>query len=129
MSESLESWRPPQSELGDPQVEANPYFKAAIERANSLVERGKLSEVLRIIEELEKEVAEMELAQRFSCTRKIKENENRGVKLIDNYEEMTEAEFKKAELQNFLIKMRQEVLSVITKLKDIVLNIEAAKKD
>src|SRR5689334_19519937 len=109
--------------------ESNPHFREAKDLAAKTVERAQLNEAIRVINELIEQVDSMPIAERFSRTRKIKENINRGIKLLDQYEEMTEVDYKRSQLKRNLTTIREEIAKSISELDSIVMDMEAAKLD
>jgi hypothetical protein len=124
-----DSWRAFEPESGNPRLDEHPELKAAVARAESVVEQASLNEAIKRIDDLLQEVDEMPVAERFSRTRKMEENKNRGVKLLPQYENMTEEQLKRQQLRIALISVRSGILTQVQKLKDVVLDIEATKKD
>ena len=121
--------RPSQPELGDPQVERNPQFKEAVQRADSIIEKMQFSEAIKVIDELLAEIDEMPIATRFSKTKKMKENAAQIVHLAMDKGEMTEEEYKRQQLRSHLNTMKQRIFAEIGSMKEIILDIEATKKD
>ena len=105
---------------------------AALERARLLVERGHLSEVLTILDELEAEANGMPIASRFSDTEKVFGGD--GSRALTNgvrpdWIDLTEAEYKRRSLLMAITQLRNHVTDAIQKLRDIVIDIEATKTE
>ena len=122
-------FRPMDPELGNPRLDENPELKAVVEKADAIVKEAQLNHAIEIIDGLLNEVDEMHVANRFSRDRKIKENIIRSPAKLSHFEEMTEEQFKREQLRLDLRKIRTEVVSSVGKLKSVVLDMEATKRD
>lgn len=101
-------------------------------RARQLIERGQLSEVLRILDELEDDVGKMEISGRFSKTKKIFGGDQaRAVRngVRTDWADLTEEEHKRQSLLVAVTELRNKVTDAINGLQDLVVDIEATKAD
>ncbi len=115
---------------GVPQWEpTDPVFKAAKLRAEELAERAKLNEAIRIIEELEKEVAGMPIAKRFSREKKPTESPLFSGAPNPILVSLTEDEYKRATLLKALEGIKEQLLGTITRIHDVVMDIETTKTE
>ncbi len=102
-----------------------PEMVAAKARAKELSEKVCLSETMAIIEGLEKEVADMHIANRFSKTKEV--GSVYGVEFA--VAGLTEAEFKRRSLLNELKFLKDDLVVLASDVADIVMDIEATKTD
>lgn len=106
--------------------EAN--HRAAVERTKKLMDKAALNEAILVISELEEEVAGMHISSRFNAS--IIPSES-SIKTFSNPRRvgLSEQEYKRDELLTLLRGLKLEILSVITKLEMVVMDIEATKRD
>jgi hypothetical protein len=105
-------------------------FKVATIKADSIVERARLSEALKIIDELEQEASTMRLAERFSKTRTLRQNQAGETSNIqERFLDMTEAEYRRWITLHELAQLKQTILNKVSELHNLVLDMEATKQD
>jgi hypothetical protein len=109
--------------------EENPNFAKAREKTEGIIERARLNEAIRVIDELLGEVETMPIAERFSRTRKIEENLLRGSAMLPEYESMTESDFKRTQLARDLRGIKTEISKAVSDLEVVVMDMEATKID
>ena len=111
----------------------DPSIGEAERKAEEIIERAKMNEAIRIIDGLIAEVDSMILPERFSPTRKVYEESGgrppSGGILRPDLQGMTERDFKREQLRRDLVGVRQQIIHTITKLKIVIMDMEATKQD
>ena len=109
----------------------DPSFVAAQARAEELIRQAKFNEAVVVIDLLTTEVTNMELASRFSKTRKPSESLHTEVidSIAPRFMDLTEVEYKRAQLLENLKRIRAKIVHAVGELQFIVLDIEATKRD
>jgi len=104
---------------------------AAEARAGSLIERAKLNEAIRVVEELEAEVANMTIPARFSRTKKPSQSQYnlKGNATTPSFSDLTEAEYKRKTLLIALESIKENIDKAISGIKIVTLDIEATKQE
>jgi hypothetical protein len=101
-------------------------------RAQSLIEKARLNEAIRVIEDLETEVSTMKIADRFSRTAKPSESVysslsgglNAGI-----LKNLTEDEYKRQVLLINLKSIKSTIDSAIGSMEQVILDIEATRQE
>ncbi len=102
---------------------------AMIAKAESVVERARLNEALKIVEELEREVEKMVMPSRFSREKVVSESPYMMPGLISVFKGLTEDKFKRAQLLRDLALLRGKILADIQGMRTIVEDIETTKQE
>lgn len=110
----------------------NPLQEQAEKRRDTLVEQAKLNEAIKVIDSLLSEVNSMNIPiEKFSPDKKAF---NEAFKQITNnnqlnplYTDFNEQDYKKNQLQLDLEDLKRTILLTITKMGDIVMDMEATK--
>ncbi|MFA6177450.1 MAG: hypothetical protein WC694_00970 [Candidatus Paceibacterota bacterium] len=101
-------------------------------RASSLIERARLNEAIRVIEDLEAEVRDMKISDRFSRTAKPSESVYSSLGGGMNaalLKGLTEDEYKRQVLLINLRSIRESIDSTIGGMERVILDIEATKQE
>jgi hypothetical protein len=101
---------------------------AAESRAKELAKQAHFNEAVRVITELEQEVAAMHISNRFSTTKTPNFDMMVGIP-NPNMKNLTEAEFKRRTLLNDLQALKSKIALIAANVEDIVMDIEATKID
>ena len=109
--------------------EQNPTLNKAFQRKE--VEKSTyLEPVIDYFAALEQEILEMPIAQRYSTTHGPNFDAIGGIgQVLPLYRNLTEAEYRRVDLLNQLNHARSRAMIVIGALEDLVMSIEATKKD
>ena len=105
---------------------------AAEDRANSLIEQAKFNEAIEIVEQLEVEVNNMVMHDRFSKTAKPSEgvyssfNGGLNAAILKG---LTEDEYKRQILLINLRDIKNKILQAISDLDSVIIDIEATKQE
>lgn len=98
-------------------------------RAQELIKQASLNEAIKVIERLEAEVTKIIMPRRFSRTAKPSESAYKMGILNPILEGLTEDEYKRKQLLINLGQIKQEIVSAISGLGDVILDIEATKQE
>jgi hypothetical protein len=109
----------------------NPSLRAAEARARELVERASLNEAIRVIDELEQEVASMSIASRFRRDKIPSESPYWRASGFPNpvLRGLNEAEHKRTVLLLILAGLKNKMTNIVGEIEDMVINIEATKTE
>lgn len=107
----------------------NPAYRGAKERANTLGDQFAQSG-LDIIDTLLLEVEHMDIAGRFKTDDLPEHVRHAGAGIVNPmYADLSEAEFKRTQLENDLLALRIKLIQLGGTLKDQIMDIEASKID
>lgn len=100
-------------------------------KADSLIEKARLNEAIKIVEQVEIEVRDMKISSRFSRTAKPSES---GYKLnnnpiISSLRDLAEDEYKRQTILMNLTSVKDDINHAIMKIKNTILDIEATKQE
>ena len=98
-------------------------------RGDALVKKARLNEAIKVVEQLEVEVADMVMPKRFSRTAKPSESEYSKGPITTFLLNLTEDEYKRHNLLLALSLIKNEINSAVVRIKDVVLDIEATKQE
>lgn len=109
----------------------NPVLQEALARADALVKRAQFNEAIRLIDDLEREVATMPLAKRFSRIKRPSESVlGKDMHTMNPVlRGLTEAEYKRMTLILAVHTIREKILAAVQELKTVVMDMEASKRD
>ena len=98
-------------------------------RARELIKEASFNEAIIVIERLEAEVTKIIMPRRFSRTAKPSESVYKIGILNPILEGLTEDEYKRQQLLINLGQIKQEIISAVSGLEGVILDIEATKQE
>lgn len=109
----------------------NPVLQDALARADALIKKAQFNEAIRLTDDLEREIATMPLAKRFSRIKKP--SDSVIVKDVSTMNPvlrgLTEAEYKRMTLILAVHTIRGKILAAVQEIKTVIMDMEAAKRD
>lgn len=119
---------------GLPQVPVNEGLREAEARADEFLAVFNVNEILVALDALDREISEAVLSSRFRSDRTLNPlgiggPQDAGAVPVHGYWERSEVDAKKNSLRMQVQKTRTEVLSLQTRVKGLILDFEASKRD
>ena len=103
--------------------------KKILNKAEQVVDKARLNEAVRILEQLEREVSNMIKPKRFSREKIVSDSPYSMPDLVKQLQGLTEDEYKKAQLLRDLASLKNKIVLDIHRLKNVVIDIESTKID
>ena len=103
--------------------------KKILNKAEQVVDKARLNEAVRILEQLEGEVSNMIMPKRFSREKIVSDSPYSMPDLVKQLQGLTEDEYKKAQLLRDLASLKNKIVLDIHRLKNVVIDIESTKID
>jgi vacuolar-type H+-ATPase subunit H len=110
-------------------AEIDPQVVAAKARAKEIVDKAELNRALRVVRELTEEVQAMKMAEHFNPNKKPAESERALIKgkPVPPFQNLGEDEYKRQALLMALEGLQGRILSAVSDLENVVMDIEASK--